>query len=446
MNKHLSKFLFYYPVTYARGEFIYKFIREYDTFQWLSKNKIIEYQVDYANKMIRHAYNNSEFYKNLYQGLENKTRIDALSDLQNMPTVSKSDLISHADSMQAQGSAYFSFKKTTGGSTGQAVTVSKNREALARERAATWIAYSWAGIGIGDTQARFWGIPLSQKNKMIYKLVDFVANRSRLSAFNISESTLQNYYAQLNKSRPTYLYGYVSMIVEFAQFILANNLPPLPSLKCVVTTSEVLNHSSRDVIQTAFGVKVFNEYGCGEVGSIAHECEHGSMHIMSSNLIVEIDGDSNSDGGETGELLVTDLHNYAMPLIRYRLGDYATLSEKICKCGRSLPVIEKIHGRAYDIIVDPSGNKHHPESMMYIFEDLKQQGMQAKQFQVIQVSNKKLKINLTTDAKELPNFEQAVQHLIKTKIHPGFQIEFNYVDRIDREKSGKMRVIKSSFN
>ena len=174
---------------------------------------------------------------------------------------------------------------------------------------------------------------------------------------------MKEYYKKLVKIRPVYIYGYVSMIKEFASFIQENLYPPIPGLKCVITTSEILDQTSRDLIETVFDVKVYNEYGCGEVGSIAHECEHGNMHIMASNLILEIDNSGQSNEYD-GEIIVTDLHNYSMPLIRYRSGDYAEFSDSGCKCGRGLPIIKKIHGRAYDVVVDPSNHKHHPEILM----------------------------------------------------------------------------------
>ena len=136
---------------------------------------------------------------------------------------------------------------------------------------------------------------MSQQQRLRYRLIDFIANRQRLSAFDITEESLKRYYKTLSEFKPKYLYGYVSMIEAFAIYLNEHQLKLPSSVLSIITTSEVLTDDSRVTIESATGLRVFNEYGCGEVGSIAHECERGSMHIMSDNLIVEVDG-----GKETG--------------------------------------------------------------------------------------------------------------------------------------------------
>ena len=321
MNKLLSKYLMYYPITIIRGELVNKYYKEYNSRQYASKDRIISLQNTYLDSLYRHAFCTSPFYKDQFKSL-GLTYEDKLS--LELPTINKLDIIDQYNSIRSSHHFLFKSLKTTGGSTGQAVTILKNSEALARERAATWIGYKWAGIEIGDKQARFWGIPLKNKRRLFYNLVDYISNRKRFSAFEINRKKLFTYYSQLKEFKPKYCYGYVSFIVEFSKFILQNDLPPINSIKCIITTSEILDTYSKDIIEMAFKVRVYNEYGCGEVGSIAHECESGNMHIMSQNLIIEIDSRTSNEG----ELIVTDLHNYAMPLIRYRLGDYGEISHE----------------------------------------------------------------------------------------------------------------------
>jgi phenylacetate-CoA ligase len=367
-----------------------------------------------------------------------------LNSINQLPDISKTDIGEHRSTIISGKNNFNVSSKTTGGSTGQAVTILKNPDALARERAATWRAYKWAGVGIGDVQARFWGLPLTPKSRFISKIVDFVSNRSRLSAFSITENELDKYYAKLIKMKPAYLYGYVSMIVVFAEHIKSKGYPALPELRSIITTSEVLDTMSRTTIEEAFNVKVFNEYGCGEVGSIAHECEYGNMHIMAENMIVEVDKTTGPDG-TSGEIIITDLFNYAMPLIRYRIGDFATISTQSCRCGRGLPILEHVHGRAYDMLIDPDGRKYHPEALMYVFEELKSNQSGIKQFQVIQKAVNKLQINLVPEDSYNRSMELLITTRIRETIHPDFVFDFNYPEVLEREKSGKMRVIKSEL-
>lgn len=441
MNHLLSKYLLYYPVTLLRGELIARHLESYEHFQWQTLDEIHYYQIEKLNQLLQYASSEIPYYKNKIP-LE-KGKLTSLDQLSSLPLLLKTDLTQHADDLTS-GKQLFSSSKTTGGSTGQAVTVKKNPDALARERAATWRAYRWAGINIGDPQARFWGIPLQKKRRLLYQLADLAANRCRLSAFNISENTLHQYHTILHRFKPTYLYGYVSMIHEFILFLKQNRLILPSNTKAIITTSEILTDSIRSEIQNITNLNVFNEYGCGEVGSIAHECGHGKMHLMSDNLIVEI-LDDNNQPANSGELVVTDLFNYAMPLIRYKLGDFATLTDQPCTCGRGLPVIEKIHGRAYDTIITPNGNRFHPESIMYVFEEFKEAHGSIRQFQLVQTVLDTLEIHIikTPDIIDNALIEQKIPQRINQILGYPFNYHFFYPNIIPREKSGKLRIVKS---
>ena len=116
-------------------------------------------------------------------------KINALADLQGLPFTTKADLKGNSEAMISRERFYLLTNKTTGSSTGEPVTIPKTRDAMAQELAATWRGYSWAGIDIGDRQARFWGVPFGKKEKLRAKLIDFMANRKRCSAFRSMSAT-----------------------------------------------------------------------------------------------------------------------------------------------------------------------------------------------------------------------------------------------------------------
>jgi phenylacetate-CoA ligase len=443
MNTLFSRYFLYYPITALKGEFVALHLNRYRKSQYYTPSVILANQENHAKKLIRHAKLCSPYYKNRlpeisWSGLSTEKFWEVFQEI---PLLTKQDLILHGANIQSKRSRFLFSKKTTGGSTGEPVTILKNANALARERAATWRAYEWAGIVVGDPQGRFWGVPHNLIQRKKASIADVFANRIRISAFNISEATLMEYYNKIKLFRPKYLYGYVSAIEEFANFIIEMELPPLPSLVSIITTSEVLTDSRREKIQTAFAVRVFNEYGCGEVGSIAHECEEGSLHLMAENLIIEI-----LSGQDTGELVVTDLFNYAMPLIRYSLGDFASIDHKKCLCGKSLPVIKGIHGRAYDLLVTRNGRKIHPEAIMYIFENLQQKHKAFKQFRVIQKSEEIINVEIVPEAAWSDDIKGQVEAELKYVIGESVNVDILLVQEISREKSGKMRVVKSELN
>jgi phenylacetate-CoA ligase len=445
MNKLFAKYFLYYPITFLKNEPVARYLRTYERFQWSDINHIQEFQLNSLKKLMIEAQH-FPYYKNLFNKAQIAPEaISSLDELQNIPFIEKHDIIHISRPENDNLKPWQVTRKTTGGSTGQAVTILKSTDALARERAATWRAYRWAGVDIGDPQARFWGVPLDTSNRLKYMLVDFITNRRRLSAFEISDDSLETYYRSICLFKPSYFYGYVSMLLEFADFVDKRKYKIPDSLKSIITTSEVLEDNSRYRLESIFKCKVYNEYGCGEVGSIAHECEYGSMHIMSDNMICEI-VDENGASAETGEIVITDLFNFAMPLIRYKLKDYATFSVTPCECGRGLPVISKIHGRAYDLIVDSAGVKYHPELIMYIFEDLKKQNSNIEQFQVIQTEQDLLDVILVTSSVNYAQIEEYISREIRKRISPSFKINFIYRDSIERERSGKIRLIKNELS
>lgn len=391
--------------------------------------------------MLAYAKENVPFYSKSLN-TQNRFPVQGLRELQNLPFLTKADLKKEQEALRSRECFVFLTPKTTGGSTGMPVTIPKTRSAMAWELAATWRGYSWAGIDIGDRQARFWGVPLHQKDRWRARLIDRVANRKRCSAFAFSERDLYAYTQTLESFQPRYFYGYVSMLEEYAKFIRRKEITLSFKLQCIITTSEVLTVPQRRFIEDTFSTRVFNEYGSGELGSIAHECEDGSLHVSAENMIVEVmSGNRPSQPGEVGELVITELNNCAAPLIRYRTGDFASLSSNICKCGRTLPVINNLYGRSYDTIRNIEGKLFHGEFMMYIFEDAQRNNLGIQAFQVIQKTRQSFLIKIVPQG----GYGKATENFIINRIRDQFDLEavvrFEMVSEIPRAASGKMRLI-----
>ena len=269
-------------------------------------------------------------------------------------------------------------------------------------------------------------------------------NRIRFSAFGFTEAELEEYWLRCLRFKPKYFYGYVSMLEAFARFVKESGKDgSVLGLKAVITTSEVLTDAQRSLIGESFGVPVQNEYGCGEVGPIAYECEAGSMHIMSENVLVELLGESGDPvaEGEEGEIVVTDLNNVAMPLLRYRIRDFAVrLSE--CECSRGFPVLGSVRGRAYDTITAPSGRSYHGEFFMYLFEDLRDAGSRFERFRVIQTGSNALEVEIQTrdlqDAALIATVRESLMRELSN-----MQIDVRLVHEVELSGSGKHRLVEN---
>jgi phenylacetate-CoA ligase len=442
MNPRAARAFFYYPTTLCRGELVGKYLRQYRETQYWSGERIAQAQAGALDELWRHAAARSAFWRDRLAPLAPAAGA-TLPPLRGFPCLEKSDLVLHTGRIITRKWVTDDVK-TTGGSTGQPVQIRKSPGSLARERAATWRAYEWAGVGVADPQARIWGRPITRWSRMRYRLIDFVSNRIRLSAFDLDDAKLEQFHRRLVAFQPTYIYGYVSALREFIGFVHRRNLRLPASLRCMITTSELLTPEARLEMQERSGLRVFNEYGCGEVGSIAHECERGGLHVMAENLLLEIDADT---PGGAGEVVVTDLHNTVTPLLRYRLGDFASLSPATCPCGRGLPLLEGVHGRAYDLLVMPDGRKVHPELPIYVFEEARKVVGGISQFQVVQRSPASLLLRvLKSEGADGPVIEGFLRRRFADVFPPEVALELEFVSRIDREKSGKMRVVRRLFD
>ena len=426
----------YLPVTWARGERFVGYLRAFERSQWADPAAVRELQERKLNVLVDWACARVPLYRARIDRSRLPKRL-TLDDLAALPTLSKGDLRDHATELTVDCRERTTVK-TTGGSTGQAVTVTKSRSATAQELAAMWRGWRWGGVDIGDRQARFWGVPLSSKGRFRARLVDFVSHRRRFSAFRLAERDMAAYTAELNRFQPDFVYGYVSMLVEYANYLESAGTRRFTP-KAVIATSEVLTPQQRAAIERGFGGRVFEEYGCGELGNLAHECEKASLHLSAENLVVEIV--PAAAGDPAGEVIVTELNNLAMPLLRYRLNDFASTIDGTCACGRTLARIGNVVGRAYDVIYNREGRMFHGEFFMYIFEEVKQKALGVQRFQVIQHDFDHFTIRVQPGPGYGPETEAFVRRRVAESYGAYAQIAFERVDAVERERSGKLRLI-----
>jgi phenylacetate-CoA ligase len=441
-NHLFFKYGVYYPIVYLRGEHVRRHQEELSATQWSPAERIESLQNDKLAALLSAAAIHVPYYRDRASRAAAVAPERATQALDSLPFLRKTDIQQAGTRLLHDGHRGPRSVKTTGGSTGQAVTLWKSRDATAREMAAAWRGYGWASIDIGHRQARFWGVPLTAPQRLRARVIDLIGNRRRCSAFAFSDADLARYTRVLNRFKPHYFYGYVSMLDRYAAFLEQSRMRLEFKPRAIITTSEVLTPTHRLHLNQVFDCRVYNEYGCGELGTIAHECEHGALHVNAENLLVEVyDGERRCAPGEIGEIVVTELNNHLMPLIRYRLGDFGALSAASCRCGRALPVLENVAGRAYDLVYNREGRMFHGEFFMYMLEEVKREGLGIEQFQVLQDSFERFRIRVVPG----PGYGEPARALIRKRFHEGYgdyaDLEFVEVDAIERRPSGKMQLI-----
>lgn len=438
-----------YPTALAlRGELgMYDFLRTLESLQWEPPEVLRSRQKNRLARLLSHAAETVPFYRRQWELTAPVGEDQAFTILRQLPVLTKHDLQQEKDELCSEERPRRISAKTTGGSTGQPVTVLKDRKALAYERAASWLGYGWFDIEIGDRGARFWGSPTDVGGRWLrFAAADLVMNRIRFSAFAFEDEDLEDYWKRCLRWRPDYFYGYVSMLTEFARHLRERGHDGgRLDLKAIVTTAEALASPQRSLLEEVFDAPVQNEYGCGEVGAVAYECPEGSLHVMADNLVVEVVRDDGSPAapGESGEILLTDLANRAMPLVRYRVGDRAVLGDD-CPCGRGFPVLKEIRGRAYDFVRDCEGRRYHGEFFMYLFEDLRDRGSEIDQFRVTQQSERELTVEVEASGALREEDVEFLRTRIDRKMS-GMRVSIRRVDEIERLDSGKTRIIRNRW-
>lgn len=414
--------------------------------QFWTGDRLGEYRNMRLREVLGTALRDVPFYRDLSSQigsvhLDGESLADPLQLLGRFPIVSKQTLRGSSNELRTEPFLGRTLSKTTGGSTGEPVTILKNAGAMAQERAAMWLAYGWFGVEIGDRCMRFWGVPRGSARRWTSRLGDIAMNRRRASSFSFSDKDLGEYWKTLRRFSPHYLHGYASMLVQMAVYGEKEGFgPPSADLKSIVATAEVLSDVDKSRLERVFGAPVQIEYGCGEVGPIAYSCEQGGLHQLQTNVHVEIVDDFGKPA-KSGRLVITDLHNTAMPLIRYDVGDLGSWGAD-CTCEKGFPLLEGVHGRAYDIVTSPDGSRFHGEFFMYMFEDIEREGGSVDQFQVAQTATSELTVRIVTSSQDWGAQKRLVVDKFSERL-PGFSVGVEKVEKIDRLPSGKMQVVSS---
>lgn len=329
----------------------------------------------------------------------------------------------------------------TGGSTGEPTVFYHSRAFRDIMSAAVWRAWTWAGWKPGQSILYIWGAPSDIRTDWRNKAKDFINRKSRINAFDCSESDYRKWIQIYNKKKPSLLFGYANGIGAFAKYILDNNISVVKP-KAIVTSAEILFPEARRNIELAFGQKVHNSYGSREMWEIASECKEGRLHIFSDICCLE----SVPDDLGINHLLLTIFHNEAMPLIRYDTGDTGNILDDKCPCGSKFPLMDLKLGRQLDFIVGLNGARidpHFANIIMYL--DLqgiaKFQFYQKKDFSIeLRIVKNRLFSNNTIA--HLKRVEKELKH----KLSDDLVFTIKEVDDIQPSRTGKHKFIISELS
>ena len=426
-----------------RGKFR-EALAELERQQWLDPEALREFQLQKLRRLLDHCARNVPYYQRLFRthGFD-PAGVRRLEDLAQLPPLTKTDLQSSARDLRATNLTDRDFlRNQSGGSTGVVTHFYLDRRCVDYARAAQFRYYRWIGLEFGDRQALVWGAPINlrQARWLTRRLRNFFLNKLFLDANDLTDATVDGYLDTLQRYRPAIVVGYATGLWFVAERLLARGLR-LPSLRGVVSTAETLPAQKREVIERGFGTKVYDRYGCGEMKDIAQECgESVHSHVNADNVLVEfLDEDRPVSGSEVGEIVATNLNNFAMPLLRYRLGDLGHTVEERCPCGRGLPLMSVVKGRLYDVLTLPSGRRVHAALVNHIMYG--HSGIQ--KYQLVQETPTQLVCRILRTPEFTMDVLARIREDVRRHLGSDVDIEFEFPERIAPSPSGKHRFIYS---
>jgi phenylacetate-CoA ligase len=431
------------PVVYAlRHEAVLASYRHLTACEDLDQDRYDQYRYDKLAAMVAHAELNFSYYRSRFadHGVR-ATALRTTADLSRFPLLAKSDLADlRRCALDAPGHRGPLVMRKTAGSSGEPAVVVADAAANSLSLAARRRYYGWHGIQPGDRELRFWGRPLSG-SAWKSRVKNAVLNRMPVDSQRLSKLAWPATLASIVRFRPDYAYGYTSLISLFSECLRDGKATDFGfALKAAICTSETSTTTERSRIGEILGCRVLNEYGCSEIDIIAFECPGGGLHVVGENVVVEVI-DERGEPADRGEIVVTDLNNRAMPLIRYRIGDVGALSRTSCRCGRVGPCLASIEGRLQgQYLVAEDGTRLHSQTIAYMFEDLVHAGLPIRRFRIVQETSRFVRILVAADALD-PTQSEKLRQLVAVEFKKlagdRFQMEIEMVEDRELIQDGK---------
>lgn len=407
--------------------------------QWWPRERLEAAAAAKLQVMCRHAVQSSPFYRKRFAaaGID-PADVHTIADLRDLPLLTKQDIRENLNSILST-----KFRKDdlvpakTGGSTGVALQVYCDALGVERRNAAALRSDEWSGWRVGQPLAAVWGNPpeaVTWKNKLRGWLKDRIIY---LDTMKIDDEAIFNFLAEWQAMQPGMLYGHAHSLFILAEALRKRGLKLRPT--GIVATSMMLLDKERAVIEEVCGLPVTNRYGCEEVSLIGCECEeHKGMHLNLDHNIVEFLREDGSPcaPGEDGRIVVTELINFGMPMIRYEVGDRGVPSDRACPCGRGLPMMEHITGRTADFLVAADGSK---VAGISIIENSLTRFPGIRQLQIVQEEPLAMDVNLVPDEGYDARVQEELLTALREMLGQGIGFRVHHVKSIAQERSGKYR-------
>jgi phenylacetate-CoA ligase len=435
-----------YPLWVRRDHPRYSaYAQQFEKNQLFSPEELERWQAAALRDQLLHAFRNVPFYRRRFE-VAGVTPLDIRSadDLKALPVLTKTDVQNHNVQLLARNVPESNrIRNQTGGSTGSPLQFWVDCERMDSRRASTDRHNAWAGLRPGDWYAHLWGSRFDTgtvTTPTINWRQRFLYRNLTLNTSLISDEDLTQYVALLRRVRPCFMVAYAQSAVFFARYCESRGIDDI-RFRSLIVTAEMLLPGQRALLEKVFHAKVFNRYGSREVSVIASDCPHFTgMHVNADALIVEVEPAAGLPLG-TGRVLVTDLLNRSMPLIRYEIGDLASpLETSVCPCGRAFPRIADIRGRITDFLVTADNRRISGISLALLAGDMPQ----VRQMQFVQNDRRNIQLRVVAGEGYGVDTITELRRRLDPYLRGTTELSIVTVERILPEPSGKFRYVKTA--
>ena len=432
--------------------------------QWLTPDELRARSERRLAALLWHAAENVPFYRDLCrrQGLA-PNELRTTENLQALPVMTKSDYRRHPRShfLAENVPAHRRLERSTSGSTGEPFRFTLDRQATPLIFASHLFYDSWFGLNPFDRYVRImsppappspdpggpWSVRLRRKIREQLQARYEGLTQERISVLEVGPARAEQVRARIEAFHPRYVMGYTAALATIASELLRAGLRLSFPLSAVITIAETLSPDRRQVIEEYFRAPIIDRYGLREIGSWSGQTcplSGEQFHLNTELVVCEFLRDDGSpvSAGETGRVVLTDLLNYAMPLIRYDTGDLAVGGSTGCACGRGFPLFGPIQGRSQECLSTPSGKLISPVVLgQYLFV-CKDNLDAVSHYQLVQQDRKRACFMVVP----APGWNQQRREQLERDLTELFQgemeVAIEMVSEIPHESSGKRPIIK----
>ncbi len=436
----------------ADGSQVWSAYLELGRTQWLGHEEIIEGQLEQFRLLLQHCLQHVPHYRKLFGSLDIiPSDIRTLQDFQRIPVLTRHTYQDNSGfvAQQLPPGTVAVGKAFTSGTSGMPVQVgATNLTTL------MWLAFylrdlEWCNIDPRGTLAVIRTLEFSQSEKQLSfrrgmslpywnSQIHHLIETGQSHGLDIHEEPGRQ-LQWLQEIAPDYLLSYPSILTFLAHLILEGG-EKIPRLKCIQSMSETLDETNQLLIEQAFGVPVKNMYSCREAGYLASPCQSGQgLHVHAENVILEILDDQHRpcQPGQTGTVVLTALHNFLTPLIRYEILDEATLASEQCPCGRGLPLLRRVDGKVHPMLNLATGSKKNSAALVVALQELG--GI--RQHQIIQKATDQVQVRIVPKDRWTQEQSGQIARMIDDYLESRVHTVVEVLDRIELPVNGKLRVV-----